>query len=94
MKYMTQTALITLAIAFTTIFTGCCSLKPSHNYTFVSRRGYPSQLSSLFTQSYTVREDHIQGNLCVIEGAEGYYDAVIFEDGSTLEPCTSASVSH
>ena len=86
MKNTIQTALVALAIALTTIFTGC-----THNYTFTAMQGYPSRLSALYHQSYVIREDHTNGTMCVYglvndpDPAAG--DHYILDEGTTVDVC-------
>ena len=94
MKHTIQSALVALAIALTTIFTGC-----THNYTFTAMQGYPSRLSALYHQSYVIREDHTNGTMCVYglvnpdPAAEDIFDRLasgdhyILDEGATVDAC-------
>ena len=75
-----QSAIVALAIALTTIFTGC-----THNYTFTAMQGYPSRLSALYHQSYVIREDHTNGTMCVY--GDKLYAPATLDDGAVVYAC-------
>ena len=85
MKHTIQSAIVALAIALTTIFTGC-----THNYTFTSKTGHPAWMTIDVHWSYVIREDHTSGTMCVYglvndpDPAAG--DHYILE-GTTVDAC-------
>ena len=82
-----QSAIVALAIALTTIFTGCTS----HNYTFTSKTGHPTWMTIDVHWSYVIREDHTNGTMCVYglvndpDPAAG--DHYILDEGTTVDAC-------
>lgn len=56
-----------------------------HEYRFVEERGYPAALSPLYDQPFTVREDLLTGQICVVNSPDA--DDVVLDITGEVPDC-------